>query len=107
MADIQNYTEKHTTEMLDHATHPDEKIGHQNPELAELTKLSTRLENPLAGKSPKQLVADAEKFCVTHGLDQHGQYLFCLSLAMVYSHHLQIPCNSCIDRETVRFVVSG
>ncbi|KAG0144645.1 hypothetical protein CROQUDRAFT_47011 [Cronartium quercuum f. sp. fusiforme G11] len=69
MSDIDNLKPNHSTEMIDHG--PNEKSGPADPGLAELTKLSAKLENPLAGKTAKELEEDAEAFCQTHGLGEH------------------------------------
>lgn len=46
------------------------------PELAEISKLTARLENPLAGLSIRELEAAAIDFCENHGLQDQSQFLF-------------------------------
>eukprot|EP00918_Siedleckia_nematoides_P069654 GHVU01151896.1.p1 GENE.GHVU01151896.1~~GHVU01151896.1.p1 ORF type:complete len:615 (+),score=34.93 GHVU01151896.1:263-2107(+) len=70
MSDLIESKPEHTTEMIDHRT-PNEKGEHHDLTLNELVKLSTKLENPLAGKSIKELESDAERFCEANNLNQH------------------------------------
>ncbi|KAH9814224.1 hypothetical protein DFH28DRAFT_972700 [Melampsora americana] len=62
---------EHITEMIDHPSHVNEKAGYADPSMNELTKLSAKLENPLAGKSAKELISDAEHFCEVHQLNEY------------------------------------
>jgi sugar porter (SP) family MFS transporter len=48
-----------------------EKAPHVPAEVAEITELSTRLENPLAGKDRETLEQDAIAFCNAHGLQEY------------------------------------
>lgn len=50
-----------------------EKASHLPPGTAEISELSNRLENPLAGKSREELEKDAVAFCTKYNLNEHAE----------------------------------
>lgn len=52
-----------------------EKASHLPQEVAEISEMSNKLENPLAGKDKAELEKDAVAFCNKHGLNEHGMSL--------------------------------
>jgi hypothetical protein len=46
------------------------------PEVEEIARISSKLENPLAGLTTQELIDEAEEFCLKHSLLEHGESLF-------------------------------
>jgi hypothetical protein len=52
---------------------PPAPLAPLDPESARLAELSAKLDNPLAGFTIEELSQQAEEFCKSGGLDEHGR----------------------------------